>query len=159
MAKVGMLCSGRENQRVIRDDTAVFEQDSLVPAVDTHDDRQQCRYFLAFAEEMTDRPRNLRGRKRSRGDLVQKGLKQMVVVLIDDGDANRRARQAMCDLKPTEAGTHDDDVMDGIAQGSRVFALNRKKLRAGTAVTRLTYRMERGHSCAARCTSLTTRNQ
>jgi len=35
----------------------------------------------------------------------------MMIALIDDRDANRRAGQTMCDLKPTEAGAHDDDVM------------------------------------------------
>jgi hypothetical protein len=34
-----------------------------------------------------------------------------MIVLIDDRDANRRAGQSMHDLKTTEAGTHDDDVV------------------------------------------------
>ena len=34
-----------------------------------------------------------------------------MIALVDDRDANRNARQAMCDLKTTEAGTDDDDVV------------------------------------------------
>jgi hypothetical protein len=35
----------------------------------------------------------------------------MMIALIDDRNANRRAGQTMCDLKTTEAGAHDNDVM------------------------------------------------
>jgi hypothetical protein len=35
----------------------------------------------------------------------------MMIALIDNRDANRRAGQTMCNLKTTEAGAHDDDVM------------------------------------------------
>jgi hypothetical protein len=35
----------------------------------------------------------------------------MMIPLIDDRDAKWRAGKTMCDLKPTEAGAHDDNVM------------------------------------------------
>jgi hypothetical protein len=59
---IGVSRSGRQDQRVISGHAAVFEQDFAVPAIDARDDGEQCRYFLAFAQEMTDRPSNLRGR-------------------------------------------------------------------------------------------------
>src|SRR5579872_4364745 len=50
----------------------------------------------------------------------------MMVALVDDRDANRRARQTMCNLKATEAGTYDDNVMGvrGIVQCSVAFDIN-----------------------------------
>ena len=62
MAEIDVSRSGCQNQCVISDYAAVFEQDFAVPAIDTHDDGEQCRYFLVFAQEMTDRPSNLLGR-------------------------------------------------------------------------------------------------
>ena len=60
MVEIGVSRSGRQNQRVISDHAAAFEQDFAAPAIDARDDGEQCRYFLAFAQKMTDRPSNLR---------------------------------------------------------------------------------------------------
>ena len=62
MAEIGVYRAGRQNQRVISDHTAIFEQDFAVPAIDARNDGEQCRYFHAFAQEMTDWPSNFRGR-------------------------------------------------------------------------------------------------
>jgi hypothetical protein len=66
---------------------------------------------VTSAQEMADRPRNLRSRQRSRGDLVKQRLEQMMIALIDDRDTNRRTGQTMGDLETAEAGADDDDAM------------------------------------------------
>lgn len=48
-------------------------------------------------------PATRRRRQRSRGNLIQQGREQMMIALIDDRYANRRASQTMCNVKATEA--------------------------------------------------------
>src|SRR6266852_6204751 len=50
---------------------------------------------------MPDRPRDLRGREHRRADLVEQGLEQVMVALVDDGDAQPRSG----------CGADDDDMM------------------------------------------------
>ncbi|MGB8181639.1 MAG: hypothetical protein WCF13_04635, partial [Stellaceae bacterium] len=50
-----------------------------------------------------------------------------MVALVDERDANRRAGQTMCDLKATEAGAYDHNVMEvrGTVQCPATSDLNR----------------------------------
>ena len=59
---------------------------------------------------MADRPGDFRGRERRGPDLVEQRLKQMMVALIDDGDAHARAGRP-CARPAAEAGADDHNMM------------------------------------------------
>ncbi len=46
-------------------------------------------------------------------DLVEQRLEQVVVALIDDGDAYARALQSLCDGESAEAAADDHHMMRG----------------------------------------------
>ena len=78
----------KEGQRV-----AVIEQHLFGVGVDAGHRREQGRYLGAIAQEIADRPGDLRCRQRCGRDLVQQRLEQMVVAAVDQRDADRRASQ------------------------------------------------------------------
>ncbi len=90
MAEIGVAGAGGEHQRVVGDRAAVVEQHALAGAVDATDIGEQRRHVLALAQEMADRPGNLRGRQRRGRHLIEQWLEKMVVALVDHGDADRR---------------------------------------------------------------------
>src|SRR5712672_1129441 len=71
---------------------------------------------------MPDRPGDLRGREHRRADLVEQRLEQVMVALVDDGDAQPRpgcgAGEPLTERQTAEACADDDDVMRlGFDQG------------------------------------------
>ena len=72
----------------------------------------------ALAQEVPDRPGDLRRRERGGRDLIEKRLKQMMIAAVDEGDADRRAGEPMNGFEPAESGADDDHVM-GAGGGPR----------------------------------------
>jgi hypothetical protein len=64
---------------------------------------------------MSDGPGNFRGGKHRGADLVKQRLKQMVIALVHDRDAQapvaRSGGQTMTGGESAEAGADDDDMM------------------------------------------------
>ena len=77
----------RQHQRVVSHRAAVFEQHAAIPRVDARHRAEQRRDFLALAHQVANRPGDFRGCQRRGADLVQQRLEQMMIALIDDGDA------------------------------------------------------------------------
>jgi hypothetical protein len=111
MAEIGMARAGRENQRVIRHRVAVIEQHALSRCIDAADIGEQRRHLMAVAQEIADRPGDLRGRERSGRDLVEQRLEQMMVAAIDHRDRNRRAGKPEGRLQPAKSGADDHHAM------------------------------------------------
>ena len=111
VAEIGVPRAGREHERVVAKRRAVIEAKLARLLVDGLDGRQQSRDILAPAQEMPDRPGDLRGRERRRRRLIEKRLKQMVVASIDDRDLDRRAGKPVHGLEPAEPGADHDHMM------------------------------------------------
>ena len=62
---------------------------------------------------MPNRPGYLRGRQHRRADLVEQRLEQVVISLIDDGDANGGAGESVSSGQAAESCADDDDMMQG----------------------------------------------
>ena len=112
MAEIGMPHARCEHQSVIGDPVAIFEDDLAIGRIDIDHRAEQGRDLLASSEEMANRPGDLGSCKRGRGHLIEQGLKQVVVALIDNGDPHGCASQAMRDFQPAEAASDDDDMME-----------------------------------------------
>ena len=114
VAEIGVTRAGREHERVVADLARRPRAAPRARSASTPDDRAEQRGdVLALAKELTDRPGDFRGGERCRPDLVEQRLKQMVVALIDDGDANARALQSLCDGESAEAAADDHHMMRG----------------------------------------------
>ena len=111
MAEIGVARAGREDQRVVGQRVAVIEQHALVRRVDAGHGGEQGRDLGPAAQQIADRPGDLRGRQRGGGDLVEQRLEQMMVAPVDQRDADRRAGQAEGRLQPAETGADDHDAM------------------------------------------------
>ena len=111
VAEIGVPRAGREHERVVANRRAVIEVELTSLLVDGLDGRQQGRDIPAPAQELPDRPGDLRrGERRSRG-LIEKRLKQVMIATIDDRDANRRSREPVNGLESAEPGADHDRMM------------------------------------------------
>jgi len=61
-------------------------------------------------ENPADRRRDVAGRQRGGGDLIEERLKDVVVVAIDKGDADGRSRERSCRIQTAEPAADDDYV-------------------------------------------------
>ena len=112
MAEIGVARAGGEDQRVVGQRCAVIEQHALRRDVDAgRRVASSVVHFGPVAQQMADRPGDLRGRERRRRDLVEQRLEQMVVAAVDERDRDRRAGKAEGGFQPAKAGADDDDAM------------------------------------------------
>ena len=118
MAEIGVPGAGRQHQRIEVDGRSVIEPDASRVLVDGLDRSEQRRHVPALAQEMPDRPGDLRRRERGGRDLIEKRLKQMMIAAVDEGDADRRPGKPMNGFEPAESGADDDHVM-GAGGGPR----------------------------------------
>ena len=70
VAEIGVTGAGGENERVVGQGVAVLEQHALFVGVDAGHRGEQGRDLGAVAQQITDRPGDLRGRERSGRDLI-----------------------------------------------------------------------------------------
>ncbi len=120
MTEVGVARAGGEDQRVIAHHRAVFGPHLPGLGVDPGHPRQQGFDVAAAPHQGPDRPGDLGGRQGGGGDLVEQGLEQMMVALIDKGDARPGALQRLHRLQSAEARPHDDHA------GTALHALMRR---------------------------------
>ena len=65
------------------------------------------------ADQMPDRPGDLRRCKRCSRDLIQQWLEQVMIAPVDNRDVDWRAREILDRFKPAKAGANDNDVWSG----------------------------------------------
>jgi hypothetical protein len=78
--------------------------------IDAGDIGHQHRCIVLLPQDMPDRPGNLRRRQRSGRDLIEQRLKAVVVLPIDQGHVDGRARQCLRRHEAAEARADDDDL-------------------------------------------------
>ena len=64
-----------------------------------------------MAKHPADRRRDIAGRQRGRGHLIQQRLEQVVIVAVDERDADRRTRERARGVQAAETAAEDDDVL------------------------------------------------
>src|SRR3954471_6760076 len=99
MPEVSVARAGGENEGVIGYGVAVFEKHAPGLRVDAAHGGEQRRDLGTPAQQIADRPGDLRRRQRSGGDLIQKWLEQMMIAPIDQRDFYPRARKAVGGFK------------------------------------------------------------
>ena len=111
MAEIGVPGAGRQHQRIEVDERTIVEPDASRVFVDGFDGGEPCRHVTAPAQEVTDRPGDLRGGERGGCDLIEKRLKQVMVAAVDERDADRRSGKVTNGFEPAEPGADHDHMM------------------------------------------------
>ena len=111
MAEISVARAGGEHQRVVGQRVAVIEQHALVCRIDAAHGGEQGRDLGAVAQQIADRPGDLRGRQRRGRDLIEQRLEQMMVAAVDQRDRDRRAGKPIGRFQSAEAGADDHHVM------------------------------------------------
>ena len=110
VAEPGIDRAGREDQVIVGDVRQMGDLNDLPVLVDARDLPHQGPDPLHVGEHTAHRNRDV-GRSQGRGrDLIEQGLKQVVVRLVDDRDEGRRDREAANERQAAEAGADDYDA-------------------------------------------------
>ena len=109
MPEVGMGGAGGHDEVVIRQPVAV-QLNPVSLQVEGRRAPQQNRDIRTVLEDVADRVGNLARRQRSRGDLVQKWLKSVVVTAVNQRNADPGLGQRARRIQTGEASADDDDV-------------------------------------------------
>ena len=122
MAEIGVPRAGGEHQRVVGHGVAVIEQHALAAGVDAGHVGEQGRDLRPVAQEIADRPGDLRGRQRGGRDLIEQRLEQMVVAAVDQGDA-RPARPSADAPSPARQSRRRRSPRDGVLPALRSWVM------------------------------------
>src|SRR5262249_11667050 len=109
VTEIGMGGPGRDHQVIVGNLERIRANDAC-RGVDAAPLRHQHRRIRVAAEDMADRPGDVGGREGRGRDLIEQGLKAVMVLLVDDGHVDRRTHERLGGLDAAEAGTHDDDL-------------------------------------------------
>ena len=109
VAEVAMACPGREHQEVIADVLAVHD-DVFVCAINGRDGPQQHPGVALAPDQASNRPGDIGRRQTGRRHLVEQGLKEVVVLAVDQGDVRWRPGKPLRDCQSGKAGADDDDA-------------------------------------------------
>jgi hypothetical protein len=109
-------CAGGDDQIVVRDLIAI-DRHALCRRIDRLDVGEQHLDISLTAQHPADRRGNVAWRQRRGRHLVEKRLKEMIVVAIEDRDADRRTRQRARGLEPAESTADDHDVRRVLRHG------------------------------------------
>ena len=109
VTEIGMHGPRGDDQIVIRHRTgAGFDAPS--GGIHAGDIRHQHRRILLLAQDMADRPGDLRRRQRSGRDLIKQRLKAMMVLAIDQGHVDGRAGKGLRGHESAEARPDNDHL-------------------------------------------------
>ena len=114
---------------------------------------EQHRDVLLVAQHPPDRRGDVARRQRRRRDLVQQRLEEMVVVAVDQRDADRRARERPRRVEAAEAAADDHDVWKrsrSVHVLVRVQSVAVRRVRGSVPVGVRCYRKSHGPSVVSR---------
>ena len=106
MTEIGMRRPRRHDQVVVRD-RPVRQDDRLPRHVDARGLGQHHLDVLLPAQDAADRRGDVARVQRRRRDLVQQGLKQVMILAVDQDHPHRRAPQHPCGVQAAEPASHD----------------------------------------------------
>ncbi len=126
MAEIRVRRARRHDQVVVSERLTIGDDD-FRRGIDGSRIGQQHLDVLLVSENPADRRRDVAGRQRGRGHLIQQGLKDVVVVAVEERDADRSARERPRRVESAETSADDDDMgvhgstVHGSGSGSRVL--------------------------------------
>jgi hypothetical protein len=110
VSEVRVCGAGGNDQEVERDRGTFVEEHPHSGHVDVGGVGEQHRDVLLMAQHPADRRRDVARRQRGGGHLVEQRLEQMVVVAIEQRDANRCARQRARGVQAAEPAAENHDM-------------------------------------------------
>jgi hypothetical protein len=105
--------AGSDDQLVVAESLAVGQLDLARGRVHAHDLAQQGGQIALAAEQAARRRGDRRRRQPGGGHLVEQGLEQMVVGLVDEGDVDVRMAQGLGGFQATETAADDQYMGSG----------------------------------------------
>ena len=130
MAEIGVAGAGGEHQRVVGQRVAAIQRHAARRGVHAGHRGEQGRDLRTAAQQIADRPGDLRGRQRRGGDLIEQRLEQMMVAPVDQRDRDRRAVKPVHRLQAAETGADDHDAV-GCRRGRVLCRHGRRPLVSG----------------------------
>ena len=109
MAEVRVRRAGRQHEIVVRDRLGAVDHHAAPGGIDLAHVRQQHLDVLLVAQDPANRRRDVARRQRRRRHLIQQRLEEMVVVAIEQRDADVRARERARRVEPAESAADDHD--------------------------------------------------
>ncbi len=109
MAEIGVPGAGRDDQVVVVDLAAIGHH-RLLLGVDAGHLGELNAAIPVAAQNAADRRGDVGGRKAGRRHLVEERLEEMIVVAVDDRDAERRAGKRLGGGDAAESRADDDDA-------------------------------------------------
>jgi hypothetical protein len=123
--KYEWLAPGGDDQGV-EPDLAVREEHLLPRDVDRARLGEEHGRVLLSPQDPPDRRGDVRGGELGGGDLIEEGLEEVVVLPVEERDADRRATERARGVETAETAAEDDDVgEDGRAGHGRASTLSR----------------------------------
>jgi len=105
------LRPGRHNQRIEFEARTVSQRHLPCDGVKINNFAQQHANVLPMAQDTTEGRGNFTWRERSRRHLIHKGLKEVIVAAIYEGDGDRRRFEGFRGIKAAKTTTKDNDVV------------------------------------------------
>ena len=109
MPEIVVLGAGRQNQVVVGEG-APRRLDEVMLCIYPYHLGHQHLGVLLLTQDGANRCGNLISRQQARGDLIEHGTEQMIVVLIHYRHVNRCAGESAGSIETAESAPHDDDM-------------------------------------------------
>ena len=122
-----MAGARREDQRVVAD-LAPIENEAARGEFHSRDLGEQHRDVLGASQDGAERRRDVGRVQRSGRDLIEQGLKQVVVAPVEQGDAHRCPGKPGDRLQAAESAADDDNAMPALGPGCYRRAVTRWKI-------------------------------
>ena len=117
VAEIGVLSAGCDDQ-VVKRNASPIRHNLPAGGINSRNLRQDDIHIVLATKDAANRRRDISGRERCRRHLIEQGLEEVVVVLIDNGHAERGAGKLFGGRKASKAGSNDDHPG---ASGGRVL--------------------------------------
>ena len=120
----------RGEDQVVVVDVAALDEDALLLDLDALDRTHEDGGVALAPEELAYRRRDVRGRQRRRRDLVEQRLEQVMIALVDEGDADAGDVQPPRRGQPREPRPENDDVRLFLPEHHRASSVGDDRRRA-----------------------------
>ena len=110
MSEISVSRACGQNERVVWQGVAIFEQNAMCAFVDAGHRGEQGGDVMARAQQVPDRPGDFRRCKRGCCDLIEQRLKQVMVAAVDERDVHRCACEVVRRFKSAKSPADDHDA-------------------------------------------------
>ena len=111
VAVVGGLGAGGDDEGVVGEGVAVDEEDFFGGGIDVDGFAEENFDIFLATEDRADGSGDFGGRERASGDLVEEGLEEVEVALVEEGDVYVGALEGLRGDEAREASAEDEDAV------------------------------------------------